>query len=170
MWSNLLSSGEAARERLTSALKETNEALSQRASAHAQKVKSQSKNNSAATSPSASSSAEEIATDSNSNASNSNNNSNSNSNINNKTKNPFNFDQEKQNELFDSFKTGWGNVIEVTKNAVETTRDVVEKEQTRIQASLFANGPYVRGTIPYEIIRHDTSVLVLSCQYSVVNT
>ena len=168
MWSNLLSSGEAARERLTSALKETNEALSQRASAHAQKVKSQSKNNSAATSPSASSSAEEIATDSNSNASNSN--SNSNSNINDKTKNPFNFDQEKQNELFDSFKTGWGNVIEVTKNAVETTRDVVEKEQTRIQASLFANGPYVRGTIPYEIIRHDTSVLVLSCQYSVVNT
>ncbi len=54
-----------------------------------------------------------------------------------------------QKEILDSFKMGWDNVVEATKTAVETTREVVEKEQTRIQASLFANGPYVRGMYYY---------------------
>ena len=55
-----------------------------------------------------------------------------------------NLSKPESNEMFNSIKSSWGNVVtatrEVTKQAVET----IEKEQTRIQASLFKNGPYKR--------------------------
>mmetsp|Transcript_8857 Transcript_8857/g.13216 ORF Transcript_8857/g.13216 Transcript_8857/m.13216 type:complete len:795 (+) Transcript_8857:27-2411(+) len=150
MWTNLLSSGEAAKERFTSALKETNDSLSQLASAHAQKVKS----GSASTSPTAAATAtarENPSTEDREAAKQSNTDQN-------EEKKVFAFpsfgvggggipnitNMNQQKEILDSFKVGWGNVVEATKTAVETTREVVEKEQTRIQASLFANGPYVR--------------------------
>ena len=146
MWSNILSSGEAAKERLTTALKETNDALSQRASAHAQQIK-KSQSNGSTTSPSASI---DNAQDSNLNKKENDVNvfsfpSFGGNKSQGEKSSVFNHFQQ-QNEILDSLKTGWGNVVEVTKNVVETTKDVVEKEQTRIQATLFNNGPYLRGT------------------------
>ena len=137
MWSNLLSSGEAAKERFTSVLKDTNDALSQRASAHAQQVKI-SQSSSTSTSPTTSAQSK---VGSNKNAAFSFPSIGKGSP---KGENPAPSSQK--NEIFDSLKMGWGSVVEVTKNVVETTKEVMEKEQTRIQASLFANGPYVRGT------------------------
>lgn len=146
MWSNLLSTGEAAKERFASALKETNDVLSQRASAHAQQIKStqisdnsngDTKTDTAPTSPSVSTAETSSTTHQDQ-----------------KKSSIFSFSSGvgtiasptlNQSELFGSLQKGWGNVIEATKHVVETTRDAVEKEQTRIQATLFANGPYVRG-------------------------
>ena len=146
MWSNLLSTGEAAKERFTTVLKETNDALSQRASAHVQQTK---KNEKVGSSNSSNISSDEGKNDQEQSLSIEGESKESNNNNNNTTKFSFpsnlgkNLNQ--QGEIFDSLKAGWGNVVSVTKNVVETTRDVVEKEQTRIQASLFSRGPYTRG-------------------------
>lgn len=135
MWSSILSSGEAAKERFASALKDTNDALSQRASEHAQQVKmSQS---------SSTSNSQMASADDNEKVESKEDSSNTVA---------FSFQSigkrspkgEQNNEIFDSLKMGWGSVVEVTKNVVETTKEAMEKEQTRIQASLFANGPYMR--------------------------
>mmetsp|Transcript_27971 Transcript_27971/g.34507 ORF Transcript_27971/g.34507 Transcript_27971/m.34507 type:complete len:800 (-) Transcript_27971:148-2547(-) len=134
MWSNLLSSGEAAKERLASALERTNEALSQRASTHAQNV---ARTSSMSPSSMASRSKEEEDTNQSPKEQGEGSASSFFKNINQQ--------QPKGGaELYESLKTGWGSVLEATKNAVETTKDAVEKEQTRIHASLFANGPYKR--------------------------
>ena len=146
MWSNLLSSGEAAKERFATALKETNDSLSQLASAHAQKVKGGSTSTSPTTNANPSPTEEKVSPNATrltptATVTNEGNG------------NKFFFpsfgegiaNPGQQKEILDSFKAGWGNVVEATKTAVETTREVVEKEQTRIQASLFSSGPYVRG-------------------------
>ncbi len=174
MWSNLLSSGEAAKERFTNALKETNEALSQRASAHVQQIRISQSNddgNTSSTSPTTATATSVTPSQENNTASSDTNIQENQSkdissqnsifsfnsvlgtkkspSLSSSTDKPSLFSaissRNQQGEIFDSLKAGWGNVVEVTKNVVETTRDVVEKEQTRIQATLFANGPYTRG-------------------------
>lgn len=170
MWSNLLSSGEAAKERFTTVLKETNEALSQRASAHVQQIRMSQSNddgNTSSTSPTTATSSQDNNTasiDTNTQDKDQSKDKSSQNSIfsfnsvlgtkkspslSSSTDRPSLFSaissRNEQGEIFDSLKAGWGNVVEVTKNVVETTRDVVEKEQTRIQATLFANGPYTRG-------------------------
>lgn len=152
MWSSILSSGEAAKERLTSAIKETNEALSQRASAHAQQIK-RSQSNTPTVSPSQSGEesggqgkGDEAAKDSK-DAYFPKIDTASFAFFGGKTDTSTPTDifpnLSQQSEMIDTFKSGWGNVVEVTKNVVETTRDAVEKEQTRIHA-LMKSGPYTR--------------------------
>lgn len=147
MWSSILSSSEAAKERLTSALKETNEALSSAASQHAQQIK-QSQSNGPTVSPSPSGeTAEGQKTEDGSTQTNSTNAFALFGGIKLPTEQstPSNMfpNLSQQTELIDNFKTGWVNVVEVTKNVVESTRDAVEKEQTRIHA-LMKKGPYTR--------------------------
>lgn len=142
MWSNLISSGEAAKSRFASALKETNDALSQRASAHAQQIKI-SQSSSPSTSPTASTEdrhQNKLKGDA----------GNENAVYSFPSLGNISPSEKSSNDIFYSLKAGWGNVVEATKSAVETTKDVVEKEQIRIQAALFANGPYVRGTSTHD--------------------
>jgi len=48
-------------------------------------------------------------------------------------------------EMLSQLKSKWGSVVEATLQVVETTKEVVEKEHTRMSANLlFRNGPYKR--------------------------
>jgi len=55
----------------------------------------------------------------------------------------FSSDKDKQQEMLKGLQLGWGSVIEATKHAVEATKEVVEKEQARLEAT-FRKGPYKR--------------------------
>ena len=55
-----------------------------------------------------------------------------------------NFSKPESKEMFDSIKSSWGNVVTATKEVTKQAVETIEKEQTRIQASLFKNGPYKR--------------------------
>eukprot|EP00555_Chaetoceros_dichaeta_P009984 CAMPEP_0198261682 /NCGR_PEP_ID=MMETSP1447-20131203/10365_1 /TAXON_ID=420782 /ORGANISM="Chaetoceros dichaeta, Strain CCMP1751" /LENGTH=295 /DNA_ID=CAMNT_0043949677 /DNA_START=21 /DNA_END=904 /DNA_ORIENTATION=+ len=54
------------------------------------------------------------------------------------------FNQARGSEMFTSLKSGWGSMVTATIQAVETTKEIVEKEQTRMTASLFKKGSYRR--------------------------
>lgn len=55
----------------------------------------------------------------------------------------FSSDKDKQQEVLKGLQLGWGSVVEATKHAVEATKEVVEKEQARLEAT-FRKGPYKR--------------------------
>jgi len=50
----------------------------------------------------------------------------------------------KNEDMFNSLKSGWGNVLNATKEVTKQAVETIEKEQTRIQARLFHKGPYKR--------------------------
>jgi len=52
-------------------------------------------------------------------------------------------DDETKQEVLTNLSKGWGSVVSATKSAVEATRETIEKEQTRLQAT-FTKGPYRR--------------------------
>jgi hypothetical protein len=168
MWANLLNSTESTKERLTSALERTGEAISKTAS---QSVKTSdssvdigiTKNNgtegeaTTSTTPTEHTTGQTDAPDDNTKS------------------NPQSFnwkqafsDKEKQNEMLDSFRIGLGSVLEATKQAVDNTKEAVQKEQEKIermQASFFQKGPYKRGESAHHVIFLPFSLYIHVCPH-----
>lgn len=134
MWANIIPPETAAfGKRLTSALEQTGDVITKHAQAAAQahvkqqkKAASEEKDNNTTTKDGTNNDPNTITSEENADVK------------------PTSTTPNPQAEVLSSLKSGWGSVLEATKQAVETTRVVVEKEQTRLHAHFSNKGPYRR--------------------------